>query len=199
MKSHAIADLASAADPEVLLDRVELLSDLGVDIIQLRAKQLDDRDLLELAVRCRERIGADVHYLLNGRADIAVAAGADGVHLPSDGIPVSIVKRVFPDLVVGVSCHSISEVVAAAAAGADLAVVGPVFAARSSEKAPVVPVSSLLEIDRYGIDVYALGGITVDRLPLLEGTGVAGVAAITMFMADEPAAEIVASVREARI
>lgn len=196
MKAYAIADLPHGADREALLDRVELLSSLGVDVIQLRARHLDDRELLNLAVRCRQRISADVVYLINRRADIAIAAGADGVHLPSDGVPPSLVRMVDPELIVGVSCHSGPEVAAAREAGADLAVIGPLFPARSSEKPSEISIAALTAMEKQGIELYALGGFTIDRLPLLADTGVAGVAAITMFLADEPVERILAAVRE---
>lgn len=196
MKSYAIANLAAGTDREALLDRVEILSSLGIDVIQLRAKTLDDRELLDLALRCRDRISDEVVYLVNGRADIAIAAGADGVHLPADGVPVSLVRKLDSTLIVGVSCHSASAVAAARDDGADLAVVGPVFPARSADKPAAVQISDLAGMEKQGIDLYALGGLTLDKLSVLRDTGVTGVAAVTMFMADEPIEQIVAAVRE---
>jgi thiamine-phosphate pyrophosphorylase len=200
VKAYAIANLSEGESGEpALLERVDALSRLQVDIIQLRAKHLDDRALLDLAIRCRDRISPSVLYLVNGRADIAVAAEADGVHLPSDGVPVSVVREIGPGLTVGVSCHSVEEVENAAEAGAELVVFGPVFAARSGRKAPVVSkfLVGAAAAERR-LEVYALGGLTVDNVRELQGTGVTGVAAITMFMEDEPIDQIVTSVREAR-
>lgn len=197
MKAYAIANLERDADPEPLLDRIEILSRLRIDVIQLRAKHLDDRDLLELALRARRRIAREVVYLINGRADIAVVAGADGVHLPADGIPVPTVRDISSRLIVGVSCHDPAEVEEARRAGADLAVIGPAFDARSTSKKAGISLDGLRTAAESGLPVYALGGMTIDRLPLLEGIPLAGVAAVTMFMKDEPVDQIIAAVREA--
>lgn len=197
MKAYAIADLPERADEDRFLARVEALSRAGVDLIQLRAKHLDDRDLLDLASRCRRLISADVLYLINGRADIALAADADGVHLPSDGVPVSVARAISSELKIGVSCHSVEDVGQADEAEADLVVLGPVFEARSSWKPPAISITQLKEASNADLEVYALGGLTTERLALLEGTGIRGVAAITMFMEDEPLDQIVAAVHEA--
>lgn len=196
MKSYAIADVSEGYRKDDFLERIAALSRLKVDIIQLRAKELDDRDLLDLAIRCRQRIGNEVAYLINGRADIALAAEADGVHLPSDGVPVDVVRAISPRLKVGVSCHTVEQVERAAERGADLAVLGPLFDSRSTTKSASVSIEDLKQATGAGIDVYALGGLSVDKLSLLEGTGIRGVAAITMFMHDEPIERIVSAVDE---
>lgn len=198
MKSYAIANVEEGYEESSFLERIGSLSRLKVDVIQLRAKQLDDRDLLELATRCRNRVEPPVIYLINGRADVAVAVEADGVHLPSDGVPVHVVRAISSGLKVGISCHTVEEVQRAAELRADLAVLGPLFETRSSTKSPAVSVQDLRDAAGEDIDVYALGGLTVERLAVLEGTGVTGVAAVTMFMHDDPIEQIVSSVSEAR-
>lgn len=198
MKAYAIADLPRDGDGSELLERVATLSRLQVDAIQLRAKHLDDIELLDLARACRTRISPETLYLINGRADIAIAAGADGVHLPADGVPVSVVREISPRLRTGVSCHAFEDVENAFEAGADLTVLGPVFETRSSGKAASISRETLRRASSIGVELYALGGMTLDRLSSLEGTSVSGVAAVTMFMGDEPIERIVAAVHEAR-
>lgn len=197
MKSYAIANVSEGYRKDDFLGRIAALSRLKVDIIQLRARQLDDRDLLDLAILCRDRIGDEVAYLINGRADIAMAVEADGVHLPSDGVPVDVVRSMSSRLKIGVSCHTVEQVERAAETEADLVVLGPLFDSRSTTKSASVSIEDLKQATVAGIDVYALGGLSIDKLPLLEGTGVRGVAAITMFMQDEPIERIISAIDEA--
>src|SRR5438445_3722433 len=112
-----------------LLDVVEQALAGGVDAVQLREKDLPARDLLALAQRlgdlCR-RHGA--RFLVNDRIDVALAAGADGVHLPADSFTAVDARRLLgPRALIAVSTHSLAEARAAAAAGADCIVFGPIF------------------------------------------------------------------------
>src|SRR5438093_12558457 len=101
----------------------------GVDWIQVREKDLADRELARLAgavVRAVEGTGARV--LVSGRPDVAALAGAHGVQLPEEGLPVAAVRRSFPGLVIGASRHSVEGSRQAEAEGADFVLLGPVFA-----------------------------------------------------------------------
>src|ERR1700691_3439262 len=101
----------------------------GAVAIQLREKDLDARAMLELAITVRQlcaRFG--VPLIINDRLDVALAAGADGVHLPADSFAVSDARAIFGTArLVGISAHTPAEVAAAAREGADFAVYGPVF------------------------------------------------------------------------
>ncbi|RMF88117.1 MAG: thiamine phosphate synthase, partial [Nitrospirae bacterium] len=101
----------------------------GVRLVQLREKGLADRDLLALARRLRALTRDHGALLLvNGRPDIALAAEADGVHLPVAGLPAPVVRALLgPGRLVGRSCHTLAEVAAAEAEGADYATFGPVY------------------------------------------------------------------------
>lgn len=195
MKAYAIADFDGETDTSTFLDRVTRLSERAVDVIQIRAKSLDDADLLELASQCRSRIEAPSKMLINGRADIAVAAGADGVHLPADGIGVAAAREIGPGLVVGRSCHSVGEVRRARSERADYVLLGPVHSTRTGSKPAAVGPADLAEAVGLGIPVYALGGFDISRVERLRSTGVEGVAAITLFMRDEPLDRVVEKVR----
>jgi len=169
--------------------------------VQLREKDLDARELYELACALRARCSRHgVPLLVNDRADVAIAAGCDGVHLAGNSFSVEDARRLLgPDRLIGVSTHAPSEVAAAAASGADFAVFGPVFDPLS--KAPYGPARGA---DYLGaacrvagaMPVFALGGITAKRVSELGGTAAlkdwgrpAGVAVIGAVMgADDPGA-----------
>ncbi|MDX1584352.1 MAG: thiamine phosphate synthase [Thermoanaerobaculia bacterium] len=195
MRSYAIADFSHAEDRGRFFGRIEELSRAGIDMIQLRAKQVDDRDCLELAEACRRRIGDRTRFMVNGRVDIARAAGADGVHLPANGIPADLARELAPGFIIGRSCHSVSEVAEASGEGVDLVVLGPVHDARSSQKKASITIDDLSAAARMKVDVYAIGGFDSENIEDLRGTGVRGVAGISMFMDDEPVSEIVNRVR----
>lgn len=150
----------------------------GVDFIQVREKDLEARELLE-RVQAILRLTRDTRtrVLVNDRLDVALAAGAHGVHLPSDGLPVHLV-RPFVDLV-GVSAHAVDEVRDAERGGADFVVFGPVFDTPGKR---AVGLGRLGESCRaVGIPVLAVGGLTEANAALAMEAGAAGIAAIRMF------------------
>jgi thiamine-phosphate pyrophosphorylase len=160
----------------------------GAEALQLREKDLDPPRLLELARRLVDVVPATISVLVNGRVDVAIAARAAGAHLPSNGLPPALVRRRFPDLLLGVSTHHRDEVAAARDAGADYVVFGPVFAPTSkSGSMPPVGLGELARVARIGVPVLALGGVTIDRLGDLAAAGAAGVAAIGAF---QPSADV---------
>ena len=163
-----------------LLDVIRRNAQAGVDMIQIREKDLPARELYELvhvAVRCAAII------LVNERFDVAIAAGAHGVHLPSNSVSPLEVRRIAPaGFRIGVSCHAISELIQAEREGADFAVFGPVFA--TPGKGPALGLEVLREAARaVRIPVLALGGVTKENAALCVEAGAAGIAAIRMFQA----------------
>lgn len=163
-----------------LADWLRALGAAGVGAVQLREKDLDDRALYELARQAREALPNEVQLLINGRMDVAVAAGADGVHLPADGVPVTPLRRRFgPRVLIGRSTHRVEEVERAREEGADYAVFGPVYA--SPGKGPAVGLGQLAKAAAVGLPVYALGGVMLERFEELAGAGAAGIAAIRLF------------------
>lgn len=194
MKSYAIANVDGPPDEQFFI-RVADLAEAGVGTIQLRAKSLEGRELFEVAARMRSITAGKSSFLVNGRADVAIASGADGVHLPARGLPVEAVRALGKHLIVGRSCHSRADVRIAAAAGCDYVLFGPLFETRSKPGSAAISRCDLIAAASDSCDVYALGGLSLDNLQQLAGTGIAGIAGITLFMRDLPVAEIVEAIR----
>lgn len=157
----------------------------GVDFFQLREKSLPGKELYHLACKLKKALPAATKLLINDRADIALAAEADGVHLGQSSFPVKVARRLLgPDKVIGVSVHSVPEALVAAAAGADYLLFGHVFATDSKKGLPPRGLEALKEVVRHvGIPVLALGGITVDRVHACLAAGARGVAVMSAIMA----------------
>jgi thiamine-phosphate pyrophosphorylase len=152
----------------------------GVDYVQIREKDLSALALLDLTRRAVALAqGRKTRILVNDRADIAVAAGAHGVHLRAGSItPVDLRPTLRPDFLIAVSCHTRDDI--RAAAGADFIVYGPVFA--SPGKGPAIGLEALAEAARIAtMPVLALGGIDVHNADACVRAGAAGIAAIRMF------------------
>ena len=163
---------------------LEELARAGVDAVQIRRKELGDRELLALALRTRDALaGTSVAILINGRVDVALAADLAGVHLPTPGLPTVDARRLLGGaLLLGRSTHSLSEIERERRAGADYVTFGPVYAtpskaAHGTPKGIDGP-DGLRAACAVGVPVLALGGITPERVAEVARAGAAGVAAI---------------------
>lgn len=189
----AISDRRSLPEPG-LHGWLGHLAEAGVDAVQIREKDLDDRGLLDLARTARALLPPPLRLLINGRLDIVLAAGADGVHLPADSLPVSALRRRFgPEILIGVSTHRVEDVIRARSEGADYATFGPVW--KTPGKGPAVGVEALARAAAAGLPVYALGGVTIERFGEVAAAGAAGVAAIRLFQRPPELREAVEAAR----
>jgi len=171
---------------ETLLDSIARLLQAGADWIQIREKDLSARELFELVEAALVLPNPrGVKVLVNSRADVALAAGAHGLHLPARSPAARRFRSLArePQFLIGVSCHSVEEVAAAEAGGADYALFGPVFApiSKDSDLPPRGPEGLRQAATTVRIPVLALGGITNANAADCEKAGAAGVAGISMF------------------
>lgn len=167
------------ADGPAFEDLIRQLVAGGVDLIQLRDKSLDDRQLLArcaiLASSCR---GTTTRWLINDRSDLALAANAHGVHLGQDDLPVAAARRILgPARIIGVSTHSIEQAHAAVLEGANYIAVGPVFPSRTKNFERFVGLDLVEAVVReISLPTFAIGGIDEESLPGLLVAGISRVA-----------------------
>lgn len=182
LRLYAITDRRALPAGVTLAQAVEAALDGGVTCLQLREKTASAGEILTLARTllplCRAR---KVPLLINDRVDIALAAGADGVHLGQDDLPLPEARALLgPDRILGATAHTVEEALRAQAEGADYLGVGAMFP--TGTKTDTVPTSAdtLKAIcAAVSIPVVAIGGVNAQNLPTLAGTGIAGAAVVS--------------------
>jgi len=172
-----------AAERQAIIEQAQAAARAGLDFIQVRERDLEAAALASLveAVVAAVR-GSRTRVLVNDRIDIALACGADGVHLRGDSIPATAVRRVAPPgFVISRAVHAAAE---APAPDADFLIAGTVFRTRSKDDAvPLLGLEGLAKIVAAArVPVLAIGGVTRERVADVLRTGAAGVAAIGMFI-----------------
>ncbi len=179
--------LYAIVDPEHCRGRAPLdvaiaILEGGCAVLQLRAKHLTDRALLDLARDIKAQCASKgVPFVLNDRADIAALAKADGLHLGQEDLPVAAARETIGDMCIGVSTHNLDQALRAEQDGADLIGFGPVFlTSTKSDPDPVVGLDGLGEAcRRVDLPVVAIGGITHENAPKAISGGARWVAAIS--------------------
>lgn len=188
LKLYAITDRSWLKPGETLTEVVETLLKAGVTCVQLREKAAEDAFILqeaqELKALCR-RYG--VPFLVNDRPDLAQTVGADGVHVGREDTGLTEArKQLGANAVLGGSAHTVEEALAAQAAGADYLGCGAVFGSGTKHNVSQMSLETLTAIcQAVDIPVVAIGGVNLDNLSLLAGTGIAGVAVISGLFAPE--------------
>lgn len=180
---HAITDerIARRADFDAVAGALAAAGGAAIGL-HARGRGLTGREHFALAQRLPGR------RFVNDRLDIALAAGAFGVHLGQGGLGVSDARRLEPRWWIGRSVHDLAEAEAALAEAADYLVVGPVFATASHPARKPLGLELFGRIARLGLPAVAIGGVTAPRAPALRAAGAYGVAAIrALWDADHPA------------
>lgn len=158
----------------------------GCTVVQLREKDCSSRAFYELALRVKAVTGRySVPLIINDRVDIALAAGADGVHVGQSDLPAAAVRRIIgQDKILGVSASSLEEAVKAQEDGADYIGVGAMFSTATKTDAKLVTMEELIKIRAaVTVPIVVIGGINQETAPLFKGTGVDGLAVVSAIVA----------------
>ena len=181
-----VADSEAAADTDILTLIGRAVRG-GATLVQLRGKAWTDRQFLDLAVQARELLRpAGVPLIINNRADIARAAGADGVHLGQTDLPVAAAKEILGRRsIIGLSAATPGDAREGEVAGADYLGVGPVFVTRSKEDAGApLGLAAIRKIRSVtNLPILAIGGISAENAPAVISAGADGVAVISAITA----------------
>ncbi len=165
----------------------------GADAVQLREKEAPARAQLALGRRLRDLTReAGVLFIVNDRADLAVALDADGVHVGQDDLPPDVARRIVgPERIIGVSAGTLDEALAARDAGADYLGVGPIYATATKPDAGAATGPELIAAIRRRVDlpIVGIGGIGRDNAAVVLAAGADGVAVVSAVVAaDDPEA-----------
>ncbi|MGZ5437433.1 MAG: thiamine phosphate synthase [Pyrinomonadaceae bacterium] len=199
----ASTDTTTPESPEFrhILAQVSAAVAGGLELIQLREKRLTARVLFELSEQSAALTrGSATRLLVNDRADVAAAAGADGVHLTTQSIDAATIRRTFgKDFLIGVSTHSLVEAEVAKKVGADFVVFGPVFATPSKEN--YGPPTGLRKLEGVANElapfpVLALGGVDVTNARACLRARASGIAGISLFEEPNRISEVVRKLRQ---
>lgn len=197
LRLYAVTDRAWLGD-KTLAWQVERALEGGATMVQIREKHLSREafraEALELKALCR-RYGAPL--IVNDDVDLALEIGADGVHLGQEDLEAGQArKKLGPDMILGVSAHSVAEALRAQEAGADYLGVGAAFPTGTKTDTSVLPHQVIRDIcAAVRIPAVAIGGISAGNLPQLAGSGIAGVAVVSALFAQP---DITAAARHLR-
>lgn len=181
MLLYAVTDRAWTGE-KTLLEQVKEALDGGITFLQLREKELGEEEFLREAEDMKTLAAAyHVPFIINDNVELALAIGADGVHVGQEDMEVGKVReKLGPDKIIGVSAHSVEEAVKAEKSGADYLGAGAVFSTSTKGDAGALSMETLKAIcSSVSIPVVAIGGIKEENILSLKGTGVAGAAIVS--------------------
>lgn len=178
-----VTDRNLAGGPDALVDAVARAVDNGVNLVQMREKDLPDAVQLELAQRLREVTNGKALLFINDSVSIAEASGADGVHLGENSRSITSARaRAARPLLIGRSVHGVDAAREAAAQGADLLVVGTVYDSPTHPGQPPAGVGLIGWCAQPGVPVLGIGGITAQNAGAVMQAGASGVAVISAIL-----------------
>jgi thiamine-phosphate pyrophosphorylase len=156
----------------------------GIDYVQVREKDLPTRQLAHIVTSLadrKEKISTTL--LVNDRIDIAICCGADGVHLPSDSVPIGTARELMGETAtVGISCHTEQEAVEASASGASYILLAPIFETPSKPGVKPIGLETLAKVcSGSSVPVFALGGVNEQNAEACVRAGASGIAGIRLY------------------
>nr|WP_072536849.1 thiamine phosphate synthase [Anaerococcus mediterraneensis] len=191
MKKLYLVTNSDKYSQEEFLERVEDALKGGVDIIQLREKEMSDRDILSLGKKVKKLCDSyKVPMLIDDKPHLAWALGV-GVHLGADDMPIDLARKLLgKDALIGATAKSVEAAIDAQEKGADYLGVGAIFETKTHVKTKRTSVETLIDIKRnVDIDVYAIGGLNIDNVDILQDSGVDGICVVRAIM-DSPNVEV---------
>ncbi|HRK34102.1 MAG TPA: thiamine phosphate synthase [Candidatus Hydrogenedentes bacterium] len=203
MAKFANADLyvvitESFCDGRSALAVLDAVLAAGVSLVQFREKNLEAGELYRRALAFRERTSsAGALLIVDDRLDIALAVGADGVHLGQSDLPINVARRMAPELVIGSSTHDLAEAMASQNAGASYVNIGPIFATQTKSVPTGVVGPQMIDAIRphLRIPFTTMGGIKLDNIAEVLSRETRHVAVVTAVTA---APDITTAARELR-
>lgn len=185
MTLYAVTDAAWTGE-KTLIQQVKEALEAGITFLQLREKHLSEKEFLREAVEIKRLTDQyQIPFVINDNIEIAQKAGADGVHVGQDDMPVEEVRKILgEDKIIGVSAHNVEEAVRAEQGGADYLGVGAVHTTATKENTSAVSMEEMKKIcQTVSIPVVAIGGIKKNNMNVLSGTGVDGIAVVSAIFA----------------
>lgn len=202
MTLYAVTDAAWTGE-KTLIQQVKEALEGGITFLQLREKHLSEEEFLREAVEIKRLTDQyQIPFVINDNIEIAQKAGADGVHVGQDDMPVEEVRKILgEDKIIGVSAHNVEEAVRAEQGGADYLGVGAVHTTATKENTSAVSMEEMKKIcQTVSIPVVAIGGIKKNNMNVLSGTGVDGIAVVSAIFAakniKEETKELLEAVKE---
>ena len=185
MTLYAVTDAAWTGE-KTLIQQVKEALEAGITFLQLREKHLSEKEFLREAVEIKRLTDQyQIPFVINDNIEIAQKAGADGVHVGQDDMPVEEVRQILgEDKIIGVSAHNVEEAVRAEQGGANYLGVGAVHTTATKENTSAVSMEEMKKIcQTVSIPVVAIGGIKKNNMNVLSGTGVDGIAVVSAIFA----------------
>jgi thiamine-phosphate pyrophosphorylase len=173
-----------------LYDMINIVLRAGVKCIQYREKDLSRREIYGNAVTLRELTRLfDATLIINDHADIALAVGADGVHLGQDDLPLKEARKIMGDRIIGISTHDLDQAKEAELGGADYIGFGPVFHTTTKDAGTPKGIGNIRTVkENVSIPVVAIGGISLDNIASVIDAGADAVALATAICKGDAAA-----------